>query len=358
MAFRSRNGLLRMFLVAGIAALCAKAQSDPSALLLQADLFADQGNWQRAHQLYASAEAEFKGIGDHRQELYARFGRLHGDAEVGSYSAVREKVIADMQDPVVEADPELKIRGLALLGTIDLNLNTAGALDDWTQVLVIAKTIGDKKWQNRANGQLGLVAGLNGDIGAAGIALYQAITQADQIGDVAAQVHFATWLANGLAVNGMADRALELVNRVGELTRKHGYEETPLQLSIAKVRAMLLLPDPQRAAALSEANALLAKTLNEAEAQGVSGAETELLIQAGEMAEHDGDHTAAEAAFRRAADIARAANLPRMESEALLQLSHVYRASNQPRKAAEAIDAGIAVVRKDDVTCPESFYQS
>src|SRR3954453_7121261 len=100
MAFRSRNDLIRILLFAGIAALCATAQSDPTTLLSEADLLADQGNWQRARQLYASAEAEFKRIGDHRKELHARFGRLHGDAEAGSYSAVREQLLVDMRDPV------------------------------------------------------------------------------------------------------------------------------------------------------------------------------------------------------------------------------------------------------------------
>ena len=31
---------------------------------------------------------------------------------------------------------------------------------------------GDAKWQNRACGELGLVAGANGDVGSAGIALF------------------------------------------------------------------------------------------------------------------------------------------------------------------------------------------
>jgi CHAT domain-containing protein len=341
----SRSEFLRIVLVTGVTLSAVRGQTDPTSLLADADRLADQGNWSRAREIYATAEAEFTRAGDHRHALYARFGRLHGDAEAGSYETVRQVVVQDLADNVVQADPELKIRGLALLGTIDLNLDTAAALEDWTNVLTVAKSAGDRKWQNRANGQLGLVAGLNGDIGSAGIALYQAITQAAELGDVAGQVHFATWLANGLATNGMADRAVELLDRITELTRKHGYDQVPLQLSIAKVRAMLLLPDAQRQISLPDAKSLLAKTLAEAESHGVSGAQTELLIQAGEVALSDRDYQTAEASFLKAADVAHKADLPRMESEALLQLSRVYRAGNQPRKAADAIDAGIGIGR-------------
>jgi CHAT domain-containing protein len=278
--------------------------------------------------------------------LYARFGRLHGDAEVGSYRTVRDLVARDLTDPVVQADPQLKIRGLALLGTIDLNLNTAAAQEDWTQLLAVAKSAGDRKWQNRANGQLGLVSGLNGDIGLAGIALYQAITEAEALGDVPGQVHFATWLANGLATNGMADRAVEVLDRVSEVTRKRGYERAPLQVSIAKVRAMLMLDDPRRQAALPDAKRLLANTLIDAERDGVAGAQTELLIQSGEISSREGDLANAESAFRKAANVAAKAALPRMESEALLQLSRVYRTGKQPNRAMESIDRGIAVMRE------------
>jgi hypothetical protein len=63
----------------------------------------------------------------------------------------------------VQADPQLKVRALALLGNIDLNPNTA-AESDWKAVLDVATAAGDKKGQNR---ELGLVAGVNGNLGAA-----------------------------------------------------------------------------------------------------------------------------------------------------------------------------------------------
>src|SRR5215475_10038391 len=145
-----RSDFIRIILIAGVTLSAVRAQSDPTSLLAEADKFADQGNWSRAREIYAAAEVGFAGTGDHRHELYARFGRLHGDAEAGSYGTVRQLVVRDLADTVVQSDPGLKIRGLALLGTIDLNLDSAAAFEDWTNVLTIAKSTGDKKWQNRA----------------------------------------------------------------------------------------------------------------------------------------------------------------------------------------------------------------
>jgi hypothetical protein len=281
-------------------------------ILSQADHFGDQSNWFSAAPLYARAEAEFRNAGDHRREIYARLGRLHRDLEAGAYTSVRVEVEKELAEPLVQSDPQLKIRALALLGNIDMNINTAAAIEDWKQVLATATEAKDPKWQNRANGQLGLAAGVNGDIGAAGVALYGAISKAEKLGDIAGHVYFATWLANGMAVHGMADRALPILDRAMELAQKSGYSEMPLQLSIAKIRTLSLLPEPRTTEGREQAKKLLPTTLAEAEKHHIVGAETELLNRAGQLAMETQDYAGAEKSYQQSADIARAANLPRM----------------------------------------------
>ena len=61
---------------------------------------------------------------------------------------------------------------------------------------------------------------MNGNLAAAALALFQAITRAGQLGDVSSEVYFATWLANGMSVNGMADRALQLLYQATDLARE------------------------------------------------------------------------------------------------------------------------------------------
>ena len=332
---------LLALLILGLTHLHAQTASD---LLVQADRLAEQGNWSKARPIYANAEAEFQRVGDRRNELYAKLGRLHGDVQAGSYRATREEVVRTLDDRNVQSDPQLKIQALALLGNIDLNGNTAAAEDDWKAVLAEATAAGDKKWQNRANGELGLVAGVNGNTGAAALALFQAITRAYDLGDVASEVHFATWLANGMSVNGMADRALQLIDRASELARKSGYAEMPFQLTIAKIRALLLLPEPQKERGRQDAKSLIVATLEEAQRNDVLGAQTELLTQAAQLALEDRDYATAEQRLASAVEIARRADLPREEAEALIGLSRLYRETNQPAKAATNIDQGIATL--------------
>lgn len=339
-------GVAAKIIAAGMmASTCGHAQT-PSELLSEADRLADQGNWFRAAPLYAKAEKGFQRAGDRRNELYAKFGRLHGDTEAGLYRATRAQVVLDLTYPLVEGDPQLKIRALALLGTIDLNLDTAAAGDDWRQLLAVATATGDRKWQNRASGYLGLVAGLNGNIGAAGGALYQAVMKAEQLGDASGEVYFATWIANGMAVNNMADRAVQLLDRAEELARKSGFTEMPLQFSIAKVRALLQLPERQKAHGREEGKKLLAATLDVARKNGVSGAETELLSQAGQLAIEERDFAGAEQSFKEVVEISKAADLPREEADGLLHLSQLYRTEDAPTKAVPAINRGIEVLRR------------
>jgi hypothetical protein len=90
--------------------------------------FADQGNWYSAGPLYAKAETEYHRTGDARNELYAKFGRLHRDVESGSYRTVRAEVTNALGSPAAQADLLLRILGLALLGSIDLNTTTSKKL--------------------------------------------------------------------------------------------------------------------------------------------------------------------------------------------------------------------------------------
>ena len=132
--------------------------------------------------------------------------------------------------------------------------------------------------------------------------LYAAITKAEQLGDVAAHITFATWLANGMAIHGMADRAVGVIDRAADLARKSGYTEVPLQLSIAKIRALANLPEPQSDQGRDMASKLITATLAEAQNQHVLGAQTELLNEAGQIAVKRGNLTAAESAFRQAVE--------------------------------------------------------
>lgn len=322
----------------------AVAQEAPE-LLRRADAFANQGNWFKAAPLYAEAEAAFRRDGDTRNALYAKSGRLHRDVESGAYRAVHEEVAKDLANPAVSADPLLKIRALALLGNIDLNIDTRAGIEDWQEVLEIATSISDAKWQNRARGELGLLAGVNGDLGAAALALQQCIAKAESLGDVAGQLHFSIWLANGMALSGRADGAMRILDRATALAEK-SWHDVPLDLYTARVRALTSLPDDQIPKGREMARAILRTALDKARSSGIVVAEGALLTQAGQLELDAGNTAEAEALLSRALEISEKANLPREEAEALMKLSVLHRRTKQPTKALASIDRAIRVLQR------------
>src|SRR5581483_6565196 len=175
---------------------------------------------------------------------------------------------------------------------------------------------------------------------------YSAIGKAEQLGDTAGYIYFSTWLANGMAVNGMADRAIGVLNRATEFAKKNGFSELPLQLSIARIRALMNLPEPQREQGLADANKLIQETLAQAQREHVAGAETEILNAAGQIAAKRKDAPAAEKAYLQAIAVASGASLPREEAEGCLNLSRFYRSQKQYRKASASIDRGIRAIQR------------
>ena len=106
------------------------------------------------------------------------------------------------------------------------------------------------------------------------------------------------------------------------------------------------LPEPQKARGREEGKKLLASTLDLARKNGVSGAETELLSQAGQLAIEERDFAGAEQSFKEVVEISKAADLPREEADGLLHLSQLYRTEDAPAKAVPAINRGIEVLRR------------
>jgi CHAT domain-containing protein len=322
-------------------------QVEPADLVREADRYADVGNWAAAREPYARAEEAFRRRGDQRNELYAKLGRLHRDVETGSYSSALREVEADLANPVVQNDPPLKIRALSLKGTIDLNLNTAAAKDDYSQILDLAKATGDAKWENRAAGELGIVAGVNGDLGTAGVALFGAINRAAELHDVAGQVNFSIWLANGMAVNGMSDRALKVLDRAVEAARKAPSVGIPIQLDIARIRALINLPEgPQRENGMQQAQTLIEEAMVSARKNNTLGAQAELLNQSGLIAQKKGDFPTAAKYFSETAKVAETAALPRMRAEALYSAATLYRTQRSFVQASAAIDKAILEQQK------------
>ena len=59
---------------------------------------------------------------------------------------------------------------------------------------------------------------------------------------LAAQLNFSIWLANGMAVNGLADRAIRVLDKATEAASQNPASGIPIQLHIARIRALVNMP--------------------------------------------------------------------------------------------------------------------
>src|SRR2546430_200637 len=101
MRVREKAAFCFIFVTCAISLFAVEA----SDLLRSADRYADAGNWVAARDLYAQAEQAFRVKGDMRNELYAKFGRMHRDVEAGSYSRVSQDLQTDLKKSIVQNDP-------------------------------------------------------------------------------------------------------------------------------------------------------------------------------------------------------------------------------------------------------------
>ena len=116
------------------ALLCATLQaqsrpndSNPKRLIEKADRLAWLYNWYRAGPIYAEAETLFKQAGDDRNALYAKIGRLRSEWESMSFPEVSEYLATELDSPLVQNDPHLRLWILDAKGALDLEVNVASA---------------------------------------------------------------------------------------------------------------------------------------------------------------------------------------------------------------------------------------
>jgi len=78
---------------------------------------------------------------------------------------------------------------------------------DWTEVASLAQSLGNTKWQYRAQGQLGFADFYDGDLPGAQRNVAQALIGATKAGDIGGQIFYLSTTASGLVLQGMNDQA-------------------------------------------------------------------------------------------------------------------------------------------------------
>jgi hypothetical protein len=164
MAFAKPLLLTSLFFLLSSLPIYARSNPDPDRLLREADGFAMLYNWPKASPLYAQAEALFARSGDQKGALSARLGRIRAQIDTAAVPKLDTEVEKDMRSTLVQGDAHLLLRCLTTKAAIDQEVNEASARELWERISDVAKRINDKRWQARAEAELGIITFLDGDV--------------------------------------------------------------------------------------------------------------------------------------------------------------------------------------------------
>jgi tetratricopeptide (TPR) repeat protein len=141
-----------------------------------------------------------------------------------SFPDVSEYLATELDSPLVQNDPELRLWILDAKGAVDLEVNVASARRVYEEARDLARKLGDKAREARAGGELGIIAFITGEAGNSAELLGEALRTSIELKDVGAHIRYLNMLGNGLTLFGRPedairyfDRALQLVKSTPEL---------------------------------------------------------------------------------------------------------------------------------------------
>src|SRR5712692_6864189 len=214
----SRRQILRILLFLGLlvaASSSAVLADDTADTLLQRGLyFSDLYNWRAAHPYFTKSQQLFEAAGDKRNALYARLGAIRAGAEPAPLPKLSYMLDQELAaNPLLQSDKELRMFCLIVKGDFDGESDTAAMRRDWTEVMSLARALGNTKWDYRAQGQLGFADFHDGDLPGAQRNVAQALIGATKTGDIGGEIFYLPATAYGLTKQGMNDQSIQYADR-------------------------------------------------------------------------------------------------------------------------------------------------
>ena len=308
---------------------------DPRALLAEANRLSWLFNWYRAGPLYARAETIFRESGDRRNELYAEIGRIRSQAETGSFVDISNYLAAQLRTPQVQNDPELKLWCLVSKGMTDIEIDPSSAKRAWGEARGLAKRLGKKQWEARAEGELGLISFLEGDSWKAGRMVGAALLSAMSSGDIGGQIRYLELIGNGLNEIRRQEEALQFFDRAIRLASETTDAGFPFMAYEGKGDALLALNRP------GEARTILEKALAEAKREDKRGHEADCLILLGKLFRRENDQAKAVESLEAAGALANSLKFYRMVADTMFELAPIYQQQGDFRTAEARLSMGL-----------------
>ena len=312
------------------------SSNDPRGLMAKADHFYWLNNGPRAAPLYAKAERLFSDRGDTRNEIRAKVGRLRSQAETMSFGELSRFLEQELQEPVVQHDKALRLWCLIAKGYTDIDVDYLAAKRDWLEAQEIAKDLGESGWANRASGELGLVAFLEGNPGGAARLLGAALLKTMTSGDTGGQIRFLELVGNGFEEVNRHAEALRFFDRAIKLADDERDAGLPFMAYEGKAQALAALGRQD------QASTLLLEALAKARSQQKKAHEAQLLILLGRLRARTMDRKGAIAYLEGAGQFASRVQLFRMQADAMFELARLYRDAGDLASAEARATEGLA----------------
>ena len=311
---------------------------NPTKLMAEADRLALLFNWPKAAPLYAQAQSLFEKSGDTKNTLAARLGYIRAVADMGFSPEVSEEVARYLQDPIVQGDQRLLLRGLVTKAALDRDGYESAARDAWEQVLKLAKALGDKRWEARAKAELSGILYLDGDVKSAAGMVREALISQYLRADLAAAINYTGMVGGGFVEAGQPETGLQYCNaalRMASVVKDIGF---PFLAYQGKARALFALHRD------AEAEDVLEEALARAREEQNFVALTQLLVVAGIAAASDSPPKAIQY-LKEATDLSEVKGLRHAFAWSTFELAKVYRQTGDLNNADLLASRAIEVMR-------------
>lgn len=168
-------------------------------------------------------------------------------------------------------------------GDIEIEINPPLAREVWQKVLELARSIGDKKWEARAQGKISYLTFFEGDITTAQQIGTTAFFAAMMLGDIGAQITYYSVIAHGMNEMGRFEEGLKQSNSALKLAVDNRDAGFPFAAYLAKARAQYELKN------YSAAKEILERCLEQARLHNSRLQEAYVLILLGKEATAEND---------------------------------------------------------------------
>jgi len=313
---------------------------DPDQLLRQALRFADLYNWSDAAPLFTRAEQIYNSRGDARNTLYSHLGKLRSTMEQLSLPQTSEELGAELEtNPLLKSDDELRLFCLTVLGDIDGEIDAVPMRRDWEAALKVAQVLGDKKWQNRAQGEIGFSLFLEGDMGTAHSKVSGALIGATLLNDGGAQIRYLAAIGQAFVQLGAFDDALGFFDKALKVAASN--PDAGYQFLIQQGRLQAFRGKDQIDLAQQVADELIAQ----ARVKQRYVKETNALITASTIAVAKKEQSKAIEELEQAIQLAQKGGFTRLLADAQLSLADIYRNTANLSKAEALAAAAVESTR-------------